>query len=310
MARPRKSSYAKGKPALSYISLCTMAIQSSPNKMMKLKEICEYVAKNFAFYQHSDTRWKDSLRHNLSFNDCFVKVLDGEIDENKKSHYWRLHPECGAMFHDGSMLRRRKRFHVKSANDAKQLEGTAKKQKQLQTTEPARNKYKQWEEQTLQEFVDTRNELKVPKHQFLFDKVVNRRECFQYERQDKNHSNNWVSTYEYYQKESKQDEEVNNIINNPAIIAKESKGGQLRQLAENGARHLSRNSWNFCIENLLRNTVINRHNSQRKEMMNHVQENRHPPHKKRLVTSAFAHYDYQKDFCALFGHRNSQEILD
>ena len=109
MPRPKKSSYPAGKPPFSYISLCAMAIESVPTRMMTLREIYEYVKERFPYYQGVDSRWKNSLRHNLSFNDCFVKV--GTVTGNgKKGNYWALHPRCKAMFLNGSTLRRRRRF--------------------------------------------------------------------------------------------------------------------------------------------------------------------------------------------------------
>eukprot|EP00112_Aurelia_sp_Birch-Aquarium-sp1_P005618 Seg1641.6 transcript_id=Seg1641.6/GoldUCD/mRNA.D3Y31 product="Fork head domain-containing protein FD5" protein_id=Seg1641.6/GoldUCD/D3Y31 len=109
MPRPKKSSYPAGKPQFSYISLCAMAIESAPTRMMTLREIYEYVKERFPYYQGVDSRWKNSLRHNLSFNDCFVKV--GTVTGNgKKGNYWALHPRCKAMFLNGSTLRRRRRF--------------------------------------------------------------------------------------------------------------------------------------------------------------------------------------------------------
>lgn len=109
MPRPLRNSYGNAKPPYSYISLTAMAIQSSPRKMLSLSEIYQFIIDHFPFYRENQQRWQNSLRHNLSFNDCFIKV-PRRPDQPGKGSYWSLHPECGAMFENGSFLRRRKRF--------------------------------------------------------------------------------------------------------------------------------------------------------------------------------------------------------
>ena len=56
-------------------------------------------------------RWQNSIRHSLSFNDCFVKVPRSP-DKPGKGSYWALHDEAGNMFENGCYLRRQKRFKV------------------------------------------------------------------------------------------------------------------------------------------------------------------------------------------------------
>lgn len=116
MPRPKKSSYEDDKPPYSYVALCVMAIRSSPVKMMTLSQIYKFIMDNFPFYRLNSTRWQNSLRHNLSFNDCFVKVSKTS-DHGGKGNYWTLHEDSNEMFHDGSFLRRKRRFL--STNDIK-----------------------------------------------------------------------------------------------------------------------------------------------------------------------------------------------
>ncbi|XP_014667886.1 PREDICTED: forkhead box protein B1-like [Priapulus caudatus] len=109
MPRPGKNTYGDQKPPYSYISLTAMAIQSSTEKMMSLNEIYKFIMDNFPYYRTNTQRWQNSLRHNLSFNDCFIKI-PRRPDRPGKGSYWALHPHCGEMFENGSFLRRRKRF--------------------------------------------------------------------------------------------------------------------------------------------------------------------------------------------------------
>ena len=109
MPRPKKSSYNNEKPPLSYVALCAMAIRSSSIGMMSLNEIYRFIINTFPYYKSTVSKWRNSLRHNLSFNDCFVKIIQGGENGHKRS-LWSLHPNCGDMFDDGSLLRRKRRF--------------------------------------------------------------------------------------------------------------------------------------------------------------------------------------------------------
>jgi len=104
-----RRSYTHAKPPYSYISLITMAIQNSSSKMLTLSEIYQFIMDLFPFYRQNQQRWQNSIRHSLSFNDCFLKV-PRTPDKPGKGSFWTLHPNSGNMFENGCYLRRQKRF--------------------------------------------------------------------------------------------------------------------------------------------------------------------------------------------------------
>ncbi|XP_041660314.1 forkhead box protein Q1a [Cheilinus undulatus] len=113
-AIPKSKPYTRRpKPPFSYIALIAMAIRDSPSGRLTLAEINDYLMKRFPFFRGSYTGWRNSVRHNLSLNDCFLKVLRDPSRPWGKDNYWMLNPQSEYTFADGVFRRRRKRIDKK-----------------------------------------------------------------------------------------------------------------------------------------------------------------------------------------------------
>ncbi|XP_059915885.1 forkhead domain-containing protein [Gadus macrocephalus] len=95
------------KPPYSYVALIAMAIKESSERRQTLSGIYEYIIDKFPFYEKNKKGWQNSIRHNLSLNECFVKIPRENRGDGKGS-FWIVDPAFEDMFECGN-FRRRKR---------------------------------------------------------------------------------------------------------------------------------------------------------------------------------------------------------
>ena len=84
--------------SLSYIGMIATAILRSPETKLTLAGIYTYMEKHFYGILSNRPGWRNTVRHNLSLHECFVK---GEIAAEGKGRFWRIHPNYFEQFKCG-----------------------------------------------------------------------------------------------------------------------------------------------------------------------------------------------------------------
>ncbi|XP_066580730.1 forkhead box protein M1 isoform X2 [Amia ocellicauda] len=79
------------RPPYSYMAMIQFAINSKKSKMMTLKEIYTWIEDHFPYFRRiAKPGWKNSIRHNLSLHDMFIR----ETSPDGKISYWTIRPEA------------------------------------------------------------------------------------------------------------------------------------------------------------------------------------------------------------------------
>lgn len=93
------------KPSLSYIALIAKVILSSPSQKLNLASIYRAMEEQFSHLKSRGPGWRNSVRHNLSVNSCFVKV---SRCEDGRGHYWGVHQAHLRDFQQGNFRQSRR----------------------------------------------------------------------------------------------------------------------------------------------------------------------------------------------------------
>eukprot|EP00121_Abeoforma_whisleri_P005512 Awhi_evm1s5000 len=96
------------RPTHSYATLIARAILSDPRKCKGLSGIYEYISDTYPYYKKTAPlgRWQNSVRHNLSLNECFVKKIGEGESIHKKKAKWEIDPKCLHYFSvDGTYIK-------------------------------------------------------------------------------------------------------------------------------------------------------------------------------------------------------------
>lgn len=136
-----------------------MAIKSSAMKRLTLSEIYEFICKQFPYYERNKKGWQNSIRHNLSLNECFIKFprssssishhsknSQGDASNlnipgsDRKGCYWTIDPNCFEMFSDNLINYKRRRRVVKKQQLSQQPSQNLYQHNK--STKPSENKFK------------------------------------------------------------------------------------------------------------------------------------------------------------------------
>ncbi|CAF1403593.1 unnamed protein product [Adineta steineri] len=102
------------KPEESYVALIARAILSSPNYQILLVDIYDWIIHQYPYFATLQSKaWRNSIRHNLSLNECFIRQ---KKSESGRGYYWSIHPASLDAFLNGDFRRRQARLRAKHAN--------------------------------------------------------------------------------------------------------------------------------------------------------------------------------------------------
>ncbi|XP_071358049.1 forkhead box protein M1 isoform X2 [Trachinotus anak] len=95
------------RPPYSYMAMIQFAINSRRNRRMTLKEIYTWIEDHFPYFREvAKPGWKNSIRHNLSLHDMFIR----ETSTDGKVSFWTIRPEANRCLTLDQVYKQQKRM--------------------------------------------------------------------------------------------------------------------------------------------------------------------------------------------------------
>lgn len=95
LIKRKQNGLNKDKPPYSYAILICLSILQSEFGKLTLSQIYHWISSNFPYFQLKDSSWQNSIRHNLSLNEGFVKTAKSS---DGKGHFWQVKESSARKF--------------------------------------------------------------------------------------------------------------------------------------------------------------------------------------------------------------------
>ncbi|KAL7857982.1 hypothetical protein AOLI_G00180840 [Acnodon oligacanthus] len=122
------------RPPYSYMAMIQFAINSKKTRRMTLKEIYNWIEDHFPYFRNvAKPGWKNSIRHNLSLHDMFVR----ETTPDGKISYWTIRPDANRCLTLDQVYKQQKR----TVPDQKRLAPVGSTERKMKPLLPRTDSY-------------------------------------------------------------------------------------------------------------------------------------------------------------------------
>jgi len=103
------TSVQKRKPLqCTFSCMIFRAIEESPHRALPLQSIYSWIENRYPYFAKGGSQWKNSVRHSLSLNQCFIRLRLGHEDVPDRSSinvgsasWWTVHPDFRSAYGKG-----------------------------------------------------------------------------------------------------------------------------------------------------------------------------------------------------------------